>query len=337
MTTGLRETMRHIPDDELHAYLDQALSRSQCVEIESHLAGCVRCRMARDEIAALRDSTTALLGRLGPRRIRWVPLGTLQQEAEERRLRARYWMRAGAWAATLFLALGLGWQARQWRRALAAPPVPAPIAIKAPDLPVAHAPISASGPAATNGLPAAAAPRDRGSSAARVATRWAGLSAPVAPGQPSEAPVGVELTAIEPTHAPGQVPSAGLWRTVTMEPAGDSSDGPTRVDGLPVVQVQVQQAGTDQQITAVDQRLGSGEVIRLIDGPASQLADLMTAEMSPSQAAGPEADPTQQPAHGDATITRRMGSRVLMLTGPPEMLSTLMTRVKVGTAAAEKK
>ena len=131
MTTGLRETMRHIPDDELHAYLDQALSRSQCVEIESHLADCVRCRMARDEIAALRDSTTALLGRLGPRRIRWVPLGTLQQEAEERRLRVRYWMRAGAWAATLFLALGLGWQARQWRRALAAPAVPAPIAIKA--------------------------------------------------------------------------------------------------------------------------------------------------------------------------------------------------------------
>ncbi len=36
--------MRHIPEDELHAYLDQGLSRSQCVEIESHLAGCSSCR-----------------------------------------------------------------------------------------------------------------------------------------------------------------------------------------------------------------------------------------------------------------------------------------------------
>ena len=106
----------------------------------------------------------------------------------------------------------------------------------------------------------------------------------------------VELTAIEPTHAPGQVPAGDLWRTITMEPAGDSGDGPTRVDGLPVVQVQVQQAGTDQQITAVDQRLGSGEVIRLIDGPASQLADLMTAEMAPTQPGGPEAELVQQSA-----------------------------------------
>jgi len=45
--------MRHIPEDELHAYLDQGLSRSQCVEIESHLAACPSCQAARDGIAAL--------------------------------------------------------------------------------------------------------------------------------------------------------------------------------------------------------------------------------------------------------------------------------------------
>jgi hypothetical protein len=39
--------MRHIPEDELHAYLDQALSRTQCVEIESHLADCASCRATR--------------------------------------------------------------------------------------------------------------------------------------------------------------------------------------------------------------------------------------------------------------------------------------------------
>ena len=43
--------MRHIPEEELHAYLDQALSRSQCVEIESHLAACPSCQSLRDGIA----------------------------------------------------------------------------------------------------------------------------------------------------------------------------------------------------------------------------------------------------------------------------------------------
>ena len=60
--------MRHIPEDELHAYLDQGLSRSQCVEIESHLAACTPCQLTRDSIAALRDRTTALLTRLAPPR-----------------------------------------------------------------------------------------------------------------------------------------------------------------------------------------------------------------------------------------------------------------------------
>ena len=64
--TQAKALMRHIPEDELHAYLDQGLSRSQCVEIESHLAGCASCQAARDGIAALRDRTTALLARLAP-------------------------------------------------------------------------------------------------------------------------------------------------------------------------------------------------------------------------------------------------------------------------------
>lgn len=325
-------TMRHIPDDELHACLDQALSRSQCVEIESHLAECVHCRMARDEIAALRDSTTALLGKLGPRRIEWVPLGTLQVEAESRRLRTRRWIRAGAWAATLLVAIGLGWQARQWRRALTAPTPPVSSTVAGP----------AAVPPAPEALPTVAidrttAPVRRQAPAPASATLIPNGpdAAPALATGPAEAPVGVEVSAIEPSRAVSQLPASGLWRIVALEPATDSS-GPTRVDGLPVVQVQVQQAGTEREITAVDQRLGSGEVIRLVDGPASQLADLMAAELATTQAANQAADPTEETAHGDATLTQRMGSRVLLLTGPPEMLSTLMTRVKVGTAAEKK-
>ena len=79
----IHETMRHIPEDELHAYLDQGLSRSQCVEIESHLAVCSSCRATRDGIAALRDRTTALLATLAPPR-RFPPaFGSLRDLAEQ--------------------------------------------------------------------------------------------------------------------------------------------------------------------------------------------------------------------------------------------------------------
>ena len=74
--------MRHIPDDELHAYLDQGLSRSQCVEIESHLAACPACQASRDGIAALRDRTTALLARLAPPRSFPTPFETLRRRAD---------------------------------------------------------------------------------------------------------------------------------------------------------------------------------------------------------------------------------------------------------------
>src|SRR3990170_7221085 len=103
--------MRHIPEEELHAYLDQGLSRSQCVEIESHLAGCSSCRATRDGIAALRDRTTALLSRLAPPR-RFPPtFETLRGLAAQRVHTRRRRVRARAWAASLVAALGLGWTA----------------------------------------------------------------------------------------------------------------------------------------------------------------------------------------------------------------------------------
>ena len=134
--------MPHIPEDELHAYLDQALSRSQCVEIESHLASCFRCQTLRDGIAALRDRTTALLTVLAP------PI-TLPPGIETIRARARGVahgrqrnIRAGIWAASLLAALGLGWTANRWLdseeasgRDLASVPRPDTAAAQLPSVP----------------------------------------------------------------------------------------------------------------------------------------------------------------------------------------------------------
>src|SRR3954453_9168834 len=103
--------MRHIPEDELHAYLDQGLSRSQCVEIESHLASCPPCQGARDGIAALRDRTTALLSKLAPPRGFPPAFETLQARAAVAASTRRRRVQLGAWAASLVAAIGLGWTA----------------------------------------------------------------------------------------------------------------------------------------------------------------------------------------------------------------------------------
>src|SRR5512147_1124528 len=96
-----KRTVRHIPEDELHAYLDQALSRSQCVEIERHLARCGRCQMQRDGIAALRDRTTALLARVGPPPIIPPAFETLLARAAARQQRRSRWIRTSGVAASV--------------------------------------------------------------------------------------------------------------------------------------------------------------------------------------------------------------------------------------------
>jgi anti-sigma factor RsiW len=135
--------MRHIPEDELHAYLDQALSRTQCVEIESHLADCPSCRATRDGIAALRDRTTALLSRLAPPPSFPPAFDRLRRLAAEVESQRRRRLHVVAWVASLVVALGLGWSASSLVRSRAervAPSVartpagmPSAVASQAPD------------------------------------------------------------------------------------------------------------------------------------------------------------------------------------------------------------
>ena len=109
--------MRHIPEDELHAYLDQGLSRTQCVEIESHLADCPSCQATRDGIAALRDRTTALLSRLAPPRSVPPAFEVLRRRAAVVASQRRRRLSIVAWAASLVAAVGLGWSASTFLRA----------------------------------------------------------------------------------------------------------------------------------------------------------------------------------------------------------------------------
>ena len=103
--------LRHIPEEELHAYLDQALSRSQCVEIENHLAECPPA--GRSVTASPRCAT-------GPPRCWWLatppresapglrprsPPATVERR-HRRAARIRRWPGRRAWSGALGLRMG---------------------------------------------------------------------------------------------------------------------------------------------------------------------------------------------------------------------------------------
>jgi hypothetical protein len=334
--------MRHIPEDELHAYLDQGLSRSQCVEIESHLAACPSCQATRDGIAALRDRTTALLARLAPPR-GFQPAFELLQEravavADRRRRRAH----TLAWAASLVAAVGLGWGASTLSRPGPAAPVAsvASVPAAAPATPPTVSPrevptVRSAGrtEAATDSTPArrssrpavrlAAAAKD---SADAVAQRRAAALRVL---DPTPA---LELTRLERPSNRSDVELGGMWRTMSWDGAkAEAGERVPHIDGLPVVQVQVQSGEQGARpVMVVAQKLSSGQVIRTIEGPATDVSQLLSrrsmAEVDslfvPGDTGGLRGD-------ADHAMAMQVGDRMLAITGdlPSDSLRAMIRRL----------
>ena len=340
--------MRHIPEDELHAYLDQGLSRSQCVEIESHLAGCSSCRANRDGIAAMRDRTTALLAKLAPPR-RFPPLfDTLEAEAVKRVSTRRRRVRAGAWAASLVAAVGLGWGASDLvspapsavAGRTAAPvsavtlapievaPIerlagdrPAPAVTKAPDAPAVAV---RSEPDRKREFMRAVEQRVREDSlrAAKLAVL-------------DQAPP-VELAPLERPSADAARQFDGLWRTISWDGArNEAGEELPHIDGLPVLQVQVQAGEQGKRpLMVVAQQLSSGQVIQTIEGPASDVSQLLsrrtgisTASTSGAGKMGVTISEAAPPP--DQAMAMQVGDRMIAITGalPSDSLRAMIRRI----------
>jgi hypothetical protein len=304
-------TPLHIPDDELHAYLDQALPRSRCVRLESHLAACPGCRTRRDATAALRDRTTLLLASLTPERKRIPPSFEELQRRSAARPAARFLWRDLAWAASILFAVGVGYGMRS---SAASPPSPVPA-----DRTVA---VVASSPATSAPAVAVAdeprARRERSAAPARgTAARTEEREAMPAF---TETPPPPRSTQISTDTLPRETaPTSGLWRTVPWTEAKEQMGSqPPRVDGVPVVEVQVQ-SGRDRQegqpVTVVAQQLSSGELITTIEGPVDDVWALLSRRGDRGDTAGAE--------------TLRQGSRLLAVTGelPADSLRAMVRRV----------
>jgi hypothetical protein len=340
--------MRHIPEDELHAYLDQGLSRSQAVEIESHLAECFSCRATRDAIAALRDRTTALLATLAPP-LRLPPaFDTLRERAADRVSTRRRHVRVGAWAASLVAAVGLGWTASalvgparisslaqrespQARASVAAadtvtpervaPPAPSPApraADRAPEpMPVrfeSHRP----SPTVRRAMQKA-----REDSIREDSIRAAKLAIL------DPAPV-LELTPLE-KRSSGQGELEGMWRTMSWDGAEtETGRSVPHIDGLPVLRVQVQ--ATDQSkrpLMVVAQQLADGQVIQTIEGPAADVSQLLSRRTTTSSDGKLGVTVSEATPGIDQAMAMQLGDRMLAITGalPSDSLRAMIRRI----------
>jgi hypothetical protein len=335
--------MRHIPEDELHAYLDQGLSRSQCVEIESHLAGCSSCRATRDGIAALRDRTTALLSQLAPSR-RFPPaFETLRGLAAQRVHTRRRQLRAAAWAASLVAALGLGWSASTMvgppRTSVASRTLP-PVA-EAPPPPTRADSVEARPPASAPAR-AAATPTPVRSEARREAARARTVArvdredslredsiraAKLAVLDPAPA---LELSPLDDRSAPGEQ-FDGLWRTMSWDGAqSEAGQNLPHIDGLPVLRVQVQANDHGKRpLMVVAQQLASGQVIQTIEGPARDVSELLSRRTGTSADGGLSVSISDAAPAADQAMAMQMGDRMLAITGalPSDSLRAMIRRI----------
>jgi hypothetical protein len=332
---------RHIPEDELHAYLDQALSRSQCVEIECHLAECRHCQKDRDRAAAARDRITALLAEAEPRRVITAPPFEQLIERRHARVIARRISvgriaRIGLAAASLFAAVGAGW----WSRGR----IEGRGATTATDVAVVAAPATADPrTGAVAPVPEDSTPADENGGEARTLTA-------VSPVQTVEPAVNrdrgqgqLELTpaVMQVVRQPAiQVSSVGadddapaldgLWQSLGWQEAAALAGGSLpRIEGLPVVDIEVQRGLADERpLVVIAQQHPSGRIIRTIEGPIARVSALVDRQLAlqPSRVKASTPSYTEPDYIAEGSELPRRGIRVMTVTGnfPTDSLNALV-------------
>jgi hypothetical protein len=179
--------------------------------------------------------------------------------------------------------------------------------------------------------PAAKPTRRRATSKAVVA-KSAPVAAPVVP------PPALELSSIDIPRSDVGFELDGMWRTMSWAGAqAEAGDKLPHIDGLPVVQVQVQTSEQGKQpLMVVAQQLASGEVIRTIEGPTSDVSHLLArrsmSDPMPTTTKRDSAPRDSVPSgvdQTDRTMAMQRGDRMLVITGalPSDSLLAMIRRL----------
>jgi anti-sigma factor ChrR (cupin superfamily) len=136
MQDSKEDSMSHVDEGTLHAYLDGELPSTEKAVLEAHLAECATCRERLVEERALVERASALLGSARPIERAAPPLEQLRRSPP----RSPWHVRTPfAWAASIAIALGIGYSLRSPSARLepaATPPQPTASALYS-DAPVA--------------------------------------------------------------------------------------------------------------------------------------------------------------------------------------------------------
>jgi putative zinc finger protein len=103
--------MPHVDEGQLHALLDGAYDEREARSIQEHIAACAECTARLENEQAVRARASAILAGAQPMRLGTPPFEVVIEKANTARpARARIPAATRlAWAASLVLALGLGW------------------------------------------------------------------------------------------------------------------------------------------------------------------------------------------------------------------------------------
>jgi hypothetical protein len=150
---------------------------------------------------------------------------------------------------------------------------------------------------------------------------------------PVVAPPTLELASIDIPRSAGDFDLDGVWRTMSWAGAqAEAGDKLPHIDGLPVVQVQVQANEQGKQpLMVVAQQLASGQVIRTIEGPTNDVSNLLArrtmTDPVPTTSARDVGD--SRGDHTDRTMAMQRGDRMLVITGalPPDSLLAMIRRL----------
>ena len=187
-------------------------------------------------------------------------------------------------------------------------------------------------------VPARPAAR-RSSRPSRLSRETPGSARPVDSLQPVDSlplvvPPTLEFSSVDMPRTQFDLELEGMWRTLSWDGAqAETGEKLPHIDGLPVVQVQLQASDEGKKpLMVVAQQLSSGEVIRTIEGPMSDVSHLLARRTmtDPDPSAGPDSGrPKPGADHIDRTMAMQRGDRMLVITGalPQDSLLAMIRRL----------
>jgi len=350
--------MSHVDDGTLHAYLDGELTPVESERLDAHLAACEACRARLEEERALIERASKLLSRAVPATPERAapPLHQLRRPRVAWRLRIPL-----AWAATVVMAVGIGWLLRGPSSALLvgttdsrldSSPSAQPAA-EAPAIALDTRPATLSARAAqrrakeaesAQGYRPAAAGDDRAALANRAALEERDERREVAKAVDRLAPdsANLGLRAVPPASVAGNAIVAGaaapdaardaparqrlsaVWPVIEPKPAWDLlGRDPATIPGYPVRTMR--RNPVDPAEVLIEQELANGTIVELYESRTP----LLRLRGQPDNKVSQEAAPAAR-QFANERLARFVGSLRIEIAGPlsADSLNKLLQQVR---------